>query len=36
MIALCRKAGIPARYENGMMIGEGATHAWVEVYTGDG
>lgn len=36
MIALCRKVGIPARYVNGMMIGEGATHAWVEVYTGDG
>lgn len=36
MIALCRDAGIPARYVNGMMIGEGATHAWVEVYTKEG
>lgn len=31
MIALCRKAGIPARYVAGMMIGEGASHAWVEI-----
>lgn len=30
MIALCRKAGIRARYAAGMMIGEGASHAWVE------
>lgn len=34
MIALCRKVGIPARYVCGMMIGEGQTHAWVEVYDG--
>lgn len=32
LIALCRQAGIPARYVAGMMIGEGATHAWVEIY----
>lgn len=31
-LALCRKAGIPARYVAGMMIGEGATHAWAELY----
>lgn len=36
MIALLRHRGIPARYVNGMMIGEGATHAWVEIYTGEG
>ncbi len=32
LIALCRKCKIPARYVVGMIIGEGATHAWVEVY----
>ena len=32
-IALCRTAGIPARYVAGMMVGEGATHAWVEVWS---
>ena len=32
LIALCRQQGIPARYIAGFMIGEGATHAWVEVY----
>lgn len=31
MIALCRMAGIPARYVTGMLIGEGSSHAWVEV-----
>lgn len=36
MITLCRLKGIPARYVNGMMIGEGSTHAWVEIYTGEG
>ncbi|MCI6534474.1 transglutaminase-like domain-containing protein [Bariatricus sp. SGI.161] len=36
MIALCRMKGIPARYVNGLMIGEGYTHAWVEIYTGEG
>lgn len=35
MIALCRLAGIPARYVAGMMIGEGATHAWCEVWLSD-
>lgn len=32
LIALCRMAGIPARYAYGLTVGEGATHAWVEVY----
>lgn len=32
MIALCRMAGIPARYVVGMLIGEGQSHAWVEIY----
>lgn len=32
MLALCRHAGIPCRYVVGMLIGEGASHAWVEIY----
>lgn len=32
MLALCRQLQIPARYVAGFMIGEGATHAWLEVY----
>lgn len=31
LITLCRMAGIPARYVAGMLIGEGCSHAWVEV-----
>jgi transglutaminase-like putative cysteine protease len=31
MIALCRAIGLPARYVSGHMLGEGGTHAWVEV-----
>lgn len=31
MIALCREAALPARYVSGHMLGEGASHAWVEV-----
>jgi len=31
MIALCRLCGLPARYVSGHMLGEGGTHAWVEV-----
>lgn len=31
-IALARFAGIPARYANGLPLGEGASHAWTEVY----
>jgi transglutaminase-like putative cysteine protease len=35
MIALCRTAGIPARYVSGHLLGEGGTHAWVEVVVAD-
>ncbi|GAA2486282.1 transglutaminase family protein [Winogradskya humida] len=31
MLALCRFLGIPARYVSGHLIGQGGTHAWVEV-----
>jgi transglutaminase-like putative cysteine protease len=31
MIVLCRLCGLPARYVSGHMLGEGGTHAWVEV-----
>ncbi len=31
MIALCRAAGLPARYVSGHLVGEGGSHAWVEV-----
>lgn len=34
LIALCQMACIPARYVTGMLIGEGASHAWVEVLSG--
>ncbi len=30
LLSLCRLAGIPCRYVVGMLIGEGASHAWVE------
>ena len=30
-IALCHLAKIPARYVAGMMVGEGVSHAWVEI-----
>lgn len=33
LIVLCRLAGIPARYVAGMMLGEGYSHAWVEVFS---
>lgn len=32
LIALLRMLSIPARYVVGFMLGEGFTHAWVEVY----
>lgn len=32
MLALCRMADIPSRYVVGMMLGEGYSHAWVEVW----
>lgn len=31
MITLCRLCNLPARYVSGHMLGEGGTHAWVEV-----
>lgn len=30
-ISLCHLANIPARYVTGMMIGEGYSHAWIEI-----
>ncbi len=35
LIALCRHYGIPARYVNGFISGEGETHAWVEIHDGE-
>ncbi len=35
MIALCRAAGLPVRYVSGHLLGEGGTHAWVEVIVPD-
>lgn len=32
LITLCRMAKIPARYVSGLPIGEGASHAWVEIW----
>ena len=32
MLSLCRMQSIPCRYVTGMMIGEGRSHAWVEVW----
>ena len=31
LLALCHAASIPARYVSGHMLGEGGSHAWVEV-----
>lgn len=31
MLTACRIAGLPARYVSGHLIGEGGSHAWVEV-----
>lgn len=36
LIGACRQAGVAARYVNGLMLGEGETHAWVEVHDGHG
>lgn len=36
MLALCRLCGLPARYVSGHMIGEGGSHAWVEVLVAAG
>ena len=35
MLAMCRQRGIASRYVNGFLVGEGETHAWVEVYDGN-
>lgn len=32
LITLCRMEKIPARYVAGFLDGEGATHAWIEIY----
>ena len=34
LIALLKRAGIPARYACGLSVGEGVTHAWVQAYLG--
>lgn len=34
-LALARRLGLPARYLNGLPEGEGASHAWCQVYLGD-
>jgi len=31
MLAICRAAGLPARYVSGHMLAEGGSHAWVDV-----
>jgi transglutaminase-like putative cysteine protease len=35
MLSLCRLLGLPARYVSGHVLGEGGTHAWVEVLVPD-
>ena len=35
MIAICRSAGIPTRYVSGHLLGEGRSHAWVEILIPD-
>lgn len=34
LITLCRRANIAARYVTGFLLGEGASHAWMELYDG--
>ncbi len=38
MLTICRACGLPARYVSGHLLGQGGTHAWVEVVlpTNDG
>jgi transglutaminase-like putative cysteine protease len=36
MLAVCHLAGLPARYVSGHLLGQGGTHAWVEVIVPDG
>lgn len=34
LLSLCRLARIPCRYVVGMLMGEGLSHAWVEIFDG--
>ena len=36
MLAMCRLLGVPARYVSGHLVGQGGTHAWVEVLVARG
>ena len=36
MVAMCRAAGVAARYVSGHMLGEGGSHAWAEVLVPEG
>lgn len=36
MLSICRQAGLPARYVSGHLLGEGGSHAWVEVLLPNG
>lgn len=36
MLAVCRLRGLPARYVSGHLLGQGGTHAWVEVLVARG
>ena len=31
MLSICRACGLPSRYVSGHLVGQGGTHAWVEV-----
>ena len=33
MLSICRSLGIPCRYVTGLLMGEGETHAWTEIYS---
>ncbi len=35
LLALCRLCGVSARYVSGHLLGDGGTHAWVEVLVSD-
>ena len=35
MLALCHLLAVPARYVSGHLLGQGGTHAWVEVVIPD-
>lgn len=35
-LAICRAAGVPARYVSGHLLGDSGTHAWIEVLVPDG